>query len=458
MNSQKKEIKLPTKEEIEKYYIEENHSNKDALEFFGLSCDVFQALLNKYGIHKRGKGAFEYLCSRISREAIIKYYIEEDHSYYDTISFFKIDESKFLNLCKHYNINKKSYKLNKLLASINEEEVAEYYKNHSYNNTLEHFGINTHILDKIISKFGINKLNRTKKNEPLNSYLSRVSKEEIYQYYIIENHSYNDTTNHFNIPAGMFEKICNFYNVVKIKHVNKFTYYKDAIKDVDKEEFKCYYIDQNHSLKETALHFNISEDVTQRLINDLDINKRKHYPELIKQKYEQTCLEKYGVEHTLLLDKCKENARPYRSGPNLHFQSLLEAKGLVEGKDFEIEFRIGRRPFDFKVGNYLIEIDPWATHNVTWNKYFHINYKPIGPEYHREKTLFALKNGYSCIHVFDWMDKKQIIEDVLNNRIKLKDRGEISKHLFNYKTNKEVYEYGPWVVEIYDDGFEFLIN
>ena len=256
----------------------------------------------------------------------------------------------------------------------------------------------------------------------------------------------------------MFEKICNFYNVVKIKHVNKFTYYKDAIKDVDKEEFKCYYIDQNHSLKETALHFNISEDVTQRLINDLDINKRKHYPELIKQKYEQTCLEKYGVEHTLLLDKCKENARPYRSGPNLHFQSLLEAKGLVEGKDFEIEFRVGRRPFDFKVGNYLIEIDPWATHNVTWNKYFHINYEPIGPEYHREKTLFALKNGYICIHVFDWMDKKQIIEDVLNNKIELKDRGEISKHLFNYKTNKEVYEYGPWVVEIYDDGFEFLIN
>lgn len=458
MNIQKKEIKLPTKEEIEKYYIEEDHSNKDALEFFGLSCDVFQNLLNKYGIHKRGKGAFEYLCSRISKEAIIKYYIEEDHSYYDTISFFKIDEPKFLNLCKHYNINKKSYKLNKLLASINEEEVAEYYKNHSYDDTLEHFGMYTNILDNIISKFGINKLSRTKKNEPLNSYLSRISKEEIYQYYIVEDHGYEDTIKHFNLPTGPFEKLCSKYGISKRKFNHTLTPPKEALKNIDRKEFKEYYIDQNHSLKEVGKYFNISDDTVRRIIEELDINKRKYYPELIKKKYEQTCLEKYGVEHTLLLDKCKENARPYRSGPNLRFQSLLESKGLIEEKDFKIEFRVGRRLFDFKVGNYLIEIDPWATHNVTWNKYFHINYEPIGPEYHREKTLFALENGYTCIHVFDWMDKKQIIEDVLNNRIKLKDRGEISKHLFNYKTNKEVYEYGPWVVKIYDDGFDLEVK
>ena len=56
------------------------------------------------------------------------------------------------------------------------------------------------------------------------------------------------------------------------------------------------------------------------------------------------------------------------------------------------------------------------------------------------------------------MDKKQIIEDVLNNKIELKDRGEISKHLFNYKTNKEVYKYGPWIVEIYDDGFDLEVK
>ena len=238
MNSQKKEIKLPTKEEIEKYYIEENHSNKDALEFFGLSCDVFQALLNKYGIHKRGKGAFEYLCSRISKEAIIKYYIEEDHSYYDTISFFKIDESKFLNLCKHYNINKKSYKLNKLLASINEEEIVDYYKDHSYNDTLEHFGIYTNILDNIISKFGINKLSRTKKNEPLNSYLSRISKEEFYQYYIVEDHGYEDTIKYFNLPTGPFEKLCSKYGISKRKFNYNLTPPKEALKNIDRKEFK----------------------------------------------------------------------------------------------------------------------------------------------------------------------------------------------------------------------------
>ena len=171
-------------------------------------------------------------------------------------------------------------------------------------------------------------------------------------------------------------------------------------------------------------------------------------------------MEKYGVENTFQLDNCIKNATPYQSGPNKEFQKLLESKGLIEDIDFTTEFSIGNKRYDFKINNYLLEIDPWATHNITFKKY---NCKQkwlnhITKKYHREKTILALNNNYICIHLFDWVDKNYIVEAVLNNCVEIKDTKECKKYIYNYKENKIMTELGPWTVEIWDDGFELNIG
>ena len=57
--------------------------------------------------------------------------------------------------------------------------------------------------------------------------------------------------------------------------------------------------------------------------------------------------------------------------------------------------------------NYLIEINPTATHNSTWGIY---TTEGIDKNYHKQKTAIASVNSYTCIHVFDWDDIEKIIK------------------------------------------------
>ena len=66
----------------------------------------------------------------------------------------------------------------------------------------------------------------------------------------------------------------------------------------------------------------------------------------------------------------------------------------------ELEFQLGRYSYDLKKNNMLIEIDPTYTHNCLVGTWYGGN--PKTKEYHRDKTQYAIDNGYKCIHIFDW--------------------------------------------------------
>ena len=75
-----------------------------------------------------------------TKEEIIKYYIEENHKYYDTINYFGLKELEFLKLCKEYKIEKKRKNLKDMVegksSKLNVEEIINFYNNHSYDETL----------------------------------------------------------------------------------------------------------------------------------------------------------------------------------------------------------------------------------------------------------------------------------------------------------------------------------
>jgi hypothetical protein len=58
------------------------------------------------------------------------------------------------------------------------------------------------------------------------------------------------------------------------------------------------------------------------------------------------------------------------------------------------------------VGNYLIEIDPYATHNSTWGIR---DNPPKSSSYHKQKSDLAKREGYFCIHKFDWDEAGKLI-------------------------------------------------
>lgn len=128
----------------------------------------------------------------------------------------------------------------------------------------------------------------------------------------------------------------------------------------------------------------------------------------IKSRVRETCLKKYGVDWNCMRDEA-HNSRNTNSGPNEFFASLLDLVGI----SYEREYIVGSKSFDFRIGKYLVEINPSATHNVTWNPF---GGKIIQKDYHLEKTKIGVDAGFQVIHVWDWDDINKIVNIVCDKQ------------------------------------------
>lgn len=125
------------------------------------------------------------------------------------------------------------------------------------------------------------------------------------------------------------------------------------------------------------------------------------------EKARQTCLEKYGVDWACQRQEARLKGQ--NSAANLEFETVLKDNNIT----YTREFPIGAYSYDFKVNKYLIEIDPFATHNSTWGIR---DNTPKATNYHKSKSDLAAANGYFCIHIFDWDDKYKIINKFILKR------------------------------------------
>ena len=121
----------------------------------------------------------------------------------------------------------------------------------------------------------------------------------------------------------------------------------------------------------------------------------------VKEHISKTCLERYGVNWACQ----RPEARQYsgNSKPNQIFSKLLDNYGI----EYTREFSLGKYSYDFKINDILVEINPWATHNIDWNPFGNA----IEKDYHKNKSNFAINEyGYKCICVWDWDDIDVIIK------------------------------------------------
>lgn len=151
--------------------------------------------------------------------------------------------------------------------------------------------------------------------------------------------------------------------------------------------------------------------------------KGTHQPEEMKIKRKITCYKKYGVPYSCMTPQCRLKGKAI-SKVNIDFGNKLKVLGLnpiyekcIENKSYDI----------FIKPNTVIEIDPTFTHNINNRK---------NRLYHYEKTMIANKNGYKCIHIFDWDDKTKVLN-------LLKEKQKIYARKCNIKniTKKECNEF-----------------
>jgi len=75
---------------------------------------------------------------------------------------------------------------------------------------------------------------------------------------------------------------------------------------IDKEELQKYYVDENHTLKECAAHFNCGYSTIAARVKELEIVKPTAS---VVERRKQTCLNKYGVENPSQAESIKEKKR-----------------------------------------------------------------------------------------------------------------------------------------------------
>ena len=151
----------------------------------------------------------------------------------------------------------------------------------------------------------------------------------------------------------------------------------------------------------------------------------------ILNKSMNTIKEKYGVPWNCQRKEAKNFSN--NSKPNRDFAKLLDDNNI----EYEREYSIDKYSFDFKVKDILIEINPSATHNSTWGIF---SKKPLDKKYHLNKSEYAKKSGFRCLHVWDWDDKEKII-NLLKDRINIGARKCIIKEVDKKECNEFLNKY-----------------
>ena len=323
---------------------------------------------------------------------------------------------KFYDILCVYNIKMEITMPGKILYKIDEKELFDYFitQNHSLNETAEHFNVGSWVISNRLKTMGVKK--------PKSLVGDVVKKSRIEKY---GSASYN---NREKYKQTCLEKygVENPFQSEEIKEKSKKTNleklgveYPMQRKDIQQKSIETkaseygsledYYSHVSTKMKETKLERYGNENfVNSKKCKETKLERYGDENYTNQEKIAETNLERYGVPFACMREEARKSGGNL-SAPNIEFSELLSSNGI----EFETEFSIDRFSYDFKVGNILIEINPTATHNVTFNPFTENKVSRISADYHKKKSDIAERNGFRCIHIWDWDDKEKVVRTLL---------------------------------------------
>lgn len=295
----------------------------------------------------------------ITKEEFEKIYIVEGKSRKEAAEIFGVKPYVISNYALKYNLKKESQEdvLQRILANYSKVEIQNLYKELSYAELAQYLGVTQDVLARILKEYKLGK------RSLVSNLKETCSREVLEDLYIKQNLPFSEVVKILDTKGQNVRKLIRQYGLVK-----------------------------DRSLVQKNINKTWQEKYGTTNLNLV--------PEIV-EKREQTCLKKYGAKCYLISQQCQSEFRN-NSKPNREFAKLLKARGI----EFEREFPIANNSFDFKIGNILLEVNPYGTHNSTRGI---AKGEPKDPKYHFEKSQLAEQNGYRCIHVWDWDDREKIL-------------------------------------------------
>lgn len=298
------------------------------------------------------------------------------------------------------------------MVNISREDLERVYiiENKTRKEAAEYFGVKPYIISNYVLKYGLRKESQ---EEILAKTLKAYPREKVKELY--QTHSHFEMTQIMGVTGDILNAVLKEYGLGKRSKV------KNLLKSYTESQLRKWYLEENIGSQELADMLETTPLSLFRVFQKYGITKpkdkvleniHKTWQERygttnlnlvpgVREKREQTCLEKYGAKCYLVSQQCQSEFRN-NSKPNREFAKLLEKNNI----QFEREFPLESNSFDFRIDDILIEVNPYGTHNSTWGLFG----KPgKDPKYHFEKSQLARENGYRCIHVWDWDDREKIL-------------------------------------------------
>ena len=278
-------------------------------------------------------------------------------------------------------------------------------------NNIEYYGFKRDI-NKVLSK------NLKGKRDELNNHQKEISREEFYQYYIIEDHGYYETAEHFGISTWALDRLRNSYNIKKdqsntrkkmlLKKYEEAGSKENYYRELD-EKIKNIHIQNYGSLEEynkqrskkisDTWNAKSPEEKANAIAKTLANGGGWNYKTANK-----TLRLKYGVNNSYAFAKFVNNSKI-----NQKFENYLKSKKIKNLREQSISYNDGHfKKYDFRINNYLLEINPSITHNINFKPYG--DKKGLSKTYHINKSKSAHDNGFQCICVWDWDDWDKIVK------------------------------------------------
>lgn len=158
---------------------------------------------------------------------------------------------------------KESRDKKRILAIINMDEKAKKERNAKIKNS------KLNISEEEKHSLGI-KINAGRGWESFEESISRISKENLYNFYITENHTKKETIKYFNISDSKLDDVLRYYNIYKFSP--KMVKRKEIQDDI--ENFKYMYLDMNYNVKQLCHYYNCKEGIIFEIIKTNNIGKR----------------------------------------------------------------------------------------------------------------------------------------------------------------------------------------
>ena len=373
---------------------------------------------------------FEEFIAHITKEEFEAFYFE--HSRKETVEHFNISESTFVKVRNWFQVKKPRSKILELMKRTNTERYGVDNPFRDRQRMVECYIQKDGSLEAHYAKCNQIKIDKALERGEIPFARTEEAKQK-YQETCLKKYG---TANVFSSEYGK-----NAMRQTKLERYGDAGYHN--IEKMKQTNLDRYGVEYNFASEDDTM--NGRGTYRKRLKEDPEFRQQ------VVDKRTQTCLERFGDSY--YLDKVKSMLSVVSSHGNSQLNRAFETYLIDMGVEFSAEKIVGDFIYDFQVGEYLIELDPYATHNSTWGLYG----KPKDPEYHRNKTLNALKFGYKCIHIFDWMNTNQIMYHILYGQLNIIDTGKPVKHIFDYKLMDLVNKESESTVIIYDDGFSLAM-